>query len=253
MHLRIEVHFFLFALGNEMTLVTCKSCEAWNASQRFPPCWTSSTRVCIYCRKAFGEHCNIQIAIDYEIKLEINFIYSFYTPVFRRDVLWYGDVCPSVRVSVCPFSTLFSNMLWHIDMKFCIWLSFTVLQIKFECRQFASIFLGVMPLLKLRILVIHSFPHFSHTCFDILRWNFAHDFFRSSSSDVNLRQFSLELCPFWYLEYWKIHSFPHFSLTWFDILSWNFAYDFVLLYYRSSSSVINLRQFLWELCPFWYL
>ena len=26
----------------------------------------------------------------------------FYTPVFRRDVLWYGDVRPSVRVSVRP-------------------------------------------------------------------------------------------------------------------------------------------------------
>ena len=48
----------------------------------------------------------------------------------------------------------------------------------------------------------------------------------------------------------EIHSFPHFSLTRFDILSWNFAYDFVLLYYRSSLSVVNFRQFLWELCPF---
>ena len=28
---------------------------------------------------------------------------------------------------------------------------------------------------------------------------------------------------------------------------------FVLLYYRSSSSVVNFRQFLWELCPFWNL
>ena len=45
------------------------------------------------------------------------------------------------------FSALFSNMLWHIELKFCIWLWFTVLQIKLECRQFASIFVGVMPLL----------------------------------------------------------------------------------------------------------
>ena len=51
----------------------------------------------------------------------------------------------------------------------------------------------------------------------------------------------------------EIHSFPHFSLTRFDILSWNFAYDFVLLYYRSSLSVVNFRQFLLELCPFWNL
>ena len=49
----------------------------------------------------------------------------------------------------------------------------------------------------------------------------------------------------------EIHSFPHFSLTRFDILSWNFAYDFVLLYYRSSASVVNFRLFLLELYPFW--
>ena len=113
------------------------------------------------------------------------------------------SVLPSVRVSVRQFSKRFSKMLWHIDLKFCIWLCFTVRHIKFECRQFASIFMGVMPLLELRILEIHSVPHFSLACF--------------------------------------------------DILSWNFAYDFVLLYYRSSSSVINLRQFLWDVCPFWNL
>ena len=198
-------------------------------------------------------------------------------------------------------------MLWHIELKFCIWLCFTVLQIKFECRQFASIFVGVMPLLELKLLEIHSFPQFSLTCFDILSWNFAYDFvllyFRSSSSVVNLPQFLWELCPFWNLNYWKytvfrtfllhaltywaeimhmtlfyctsdrvrvwsifvgvmpllelklmeIHSFPHFSLTCFDILSWNFAHDFVLMYYRSSLSVVNLCQFLLELCPFWNL
>ena len=80
-------------------------------------------------------------------------------------------------------------MLWRIELKFCIWLCFTVLQIKFECRQFASIFVGVMPLLELRILEIHSFPHFSLTCFDILSWNFAYDFvllyYRSSLSVIN--------------------------------------------------------------------
>ena len=42
----------------------------------------------------------------------------------------------------------------------------------------------------------------------------------------------------------KKHSFALFSLTRFDILSWNFTYDFVLLYYRSSWSVVNSHQFL---------
>ena len=91
------------------------------------------------------------------------------------------------------FSALFSYMLWHIELKFCIWLCFTVLQIKFECRKFASIFVGVMPLLELRILEIHSFPHFSLTPFNILSWKFAYYFvflyYRSSLSVVNLRLF----------------------------------------------------------------
>ena len=219
------------------------------------------------------------------------------------DGTYYGMVMSvrvSVRpVSVCPFSALFSYMLWHIELKFCTWLCFDVLQIKFDCRHFASIFEGVMPLCELRIKVMCSFPHFSPTCFDILSSNFAYDFvspyYRSSSSAVNLRWCLWELCPFWNLEYWKyictqfsalfsfmlwhielkfciwlcltvlqikfecrqfasifvgvmpllelrileIHSFPHFSLKCFDILSWNFAYDFVLLYYRSSLSVLN--------------
>ena len=88
-------------------------------------------------------------------------------------------------------------MLWHIELKFCIWLCFTVLEIKFECRQFVSIFVGVMPLLELKILQIHSFPHFSLTCFDILSWNLAYDFvllyYRSSSSVFN---FCVSYAPF---------------------------------------------------------
>ena len=123
-------------------------------------------------------------------------------------------------------------MLWHIELKFCIWLCFTVLQIKFECRQFALMFVGVMPLLELRILKIHSFPHFSLSCFDILSTNFAYDFvsqyYRSSSSVVNLRQFLLELCPFWNLKYWKYTVFRTFLLHaltyWAEILHMTLFY-----------------------------
>ena len=77
--------------------------------------------------------------------------------------------------------------LIHLRM----WLYFTVLQIKFKCCQFVLIFVGVNPVLELKVLEIHSFLHFSPTCFDILSWNFAYDFillyYRSSSSVVNLR------------------------------------------------------------------
>ena len=56
---------------------------------------------------------------------------------------------PSIFVGVMPlleleileiqgFFALFSYMLWHIELIFCICLCYTVLQIKFECLQFAS-------------------------------------------------------------------------------------------------------------------
>ena len=135
---------------------------------------------------------------------------------------------PSVRPSVRPsqFSALFSYMLWDIELKFCVSLYFYARKIKFECHQFPSIFVGVIPLLELRILKIHSFPHFSFTCFDILSWNVTYDFvslyYWSSLSVIIFRQFLLELYPFWNLEYWKytvFHTFLLHALTyWAEIL-----------------------------------
>ena len=107
-------------------------------------------------------------------------------------------------------------MLWHIGLKFYIWLCFTVVQINFECCQFLLIFDGVIPLSECRILKIHSFPHFSLTRFGILSWNFAYDFvllyYRLSLSVLNLRWFLCELCPFWESEYWKYTVFCTFLL-----------------------------------------
>ena len=67
-------------------------------------------------------------------------------------------ICVNFCSSNAPFErkmmkytvfALFSYMLWLIELKFCIWLCFNVhvLQIKFKCRQFQSLFVGVMPLL----------------------------------------------------------------------------------------------------------
>ena len=136
-------------------------------------------------------------------------------------------------------------MLWHIELKFCIWLCFKVLQIKFECRQFASIFVGVMPLLELRILEMHSFPPF--VLHPLTYWaeslhiTFECHQFPSLFAGVMLL-FNFKLL--------QICSFPHFSPTCFDILSSNFVYDFVLMYHRASLSVVILLQFLLELCLF---
>ena len=130
------------------------------------------------------------------------------------------------------FSALFSYMLWLIEFKFCIWLCFNVPQSKFECRHFASFFVGVMPLCEFRILEIHSFPHFSPTCFDILSSNFVYDFVlmyhRASLSVVILLQFLLELCLFVNLEYSKYTVFRTFLLHaltyWAEILHMTFFY-----------------------------
>ena len=72
-------------------------------------------------------------------------------------------------------------------------------------------------------------------------------YYRSSVSVVTLRQFFKELSLFLNLEYRKYTVFRSFLL---HDLRWNIAHDFVLLYYRASSSVVNLQQFLKELCLF---
>ena len=138
--------------------------------------------------------------------------------------------------------TCFDILSWNFAYEI-----FNVLQIKFEYRQFASIFEGVMPLLELWILKIHSFPHFSLTCFDILSWILHMTVFKCTTDQVRVSSIFVRVMPLLELRILKIHSFPHFSLTWitcFEILSWNFAYDFASPYYISTSSVVNLRQFL---------
>ena len=145
-------------------------------------------------------------------------------------------------------------MLWHIELKFCTWLCFNVLQSKFECRPFVSIFEGVRPLLELRTYEIHSFLQFSPACSDILRWNFAHDFvlmyYRASSSVVTLRPFLKELCLFVNLEYRKCAVFRTFLLhSCFQMLSWIFAHYFVLRLYKTPTreKILSFKRH--ETCP----
>ena len=61
-----------------------------------------------------------------------------------RQFLW--ELCPFWNLEYWKYTVfhMFSSyMLWHIELKCCIRLCFTVLQMVFECRQFASIFVGV--------------------------------------------------------------------------------------------------------------
>ena len=60
-------------------------------------------------------------------------------------------------------------MLWHIELKFCIWLCFTVLQIKFECRQLRQFLWELCPFWNLeywkytvfRTFLLHAFRYWA--------------------------------------------------------------------------------------------
>ena len=125
---------------------------------------------------------------DFDIKKS-----PFYTLVFRRGVLLYGDVRPGLRPS--QFSALFSYMLWRIELKFSMSLSSYEHSIKFEYREyhglFRHFFFWVMPLLEFRILEIQFSALFSY-----MLWHIELKFCiwlcfsvpRSRSSVINLRQ-----------------------------------------------------------------
>ena len=129
-------------------------------------------------------------------------------------------------------------MLWHIALKFCIWLCLTVLQIKFEWNQFASIFVGVMPLLELRILKYTVFRTFLlHVLMNWAEILHTTSFYCTTGQiRINLRQLLWELCPFWNLKYWK-YTFPAF----FSYMLWHIELEFCItgmsLFYCTSYQV----------------
>ena len=160
---------------------------------------------------------------------------AFYTPVVRRYVLWYGDVRPSIRPSVrvsVRQSQFSAFLLWCIELIFCMSLFYYEHSIKFDCCQFPSSFVGVMPLLELKMLEIHSFPQFSPSCFDILSWNFTHNFvLLTLQIRFECPQFLLifvGVMPLLELRILVIHSFLHISPTsltyWADILHMTLFY-----------------------------
>ena len=127
------------------------------------------------------------------------------------------SVRPSESPSVSHSFTHFSPSCFHI-------LSWNFAYV--ECRQFVSIFVGVMPLLEFRIVEIHSFQYFSATCFEIWAETLHLILLYCSTDQVRVSSICVNFCwsyatfGTWILE---IHSFTHFSATCFDILSWNFA------------------------------
>ena len=145
-----------------------------------------------------------------------------------------------LRILELQFPGFFSNMHGHIELEFYISLCFTVLQIKFECCQFASIFVGVMPLLGLRILEIHSFPHFSPKCSDILSWDFSYDFVQCTIDQVRVSSLCirLALCAFCAF---LLHALTNLAENLFDV---GFLNAFVLeKYYKNSLLKCSWRAY----------
>ena len=124
-------------------------------------------------------------------------------------------------------------MHWHIELKFCIWLCFTVLQIKFECRQFlcdlcpfwnseywkykfSALFSDMLWLIELKICI--------WLCFTEIKINF------------DCRQFASIFCgsyaPFVTLNTWNtqftflLHALAYwaeiFHVTFFNVLQIKF-------------------------------
>ena len=119
---------------------------------------------------------------------------------------------PSVRLVLCPSVTVFHTFLLHdlnIELKFCMSLSCYGHSIKFEFRQFLSIFCWSYAPLEISILEIHSFPHFSSTCFDTLSWTLLY-------SNTDQFRMCVNVCrSYAFLEriILKIQSFPYVHKT----------------------------------------
>ena len=149
-------------------------------------------------------------------------------------------------------------MLWHIELKFWIWLCFNVVQIKFECRHFASIFIrpssdgtyygmvmsvspsvrvSVCPTLRPSGSPFASFQHFSPTCFDALSWNFAYEFV------LTVLQIKFECCQFasnfvWIMLFLELRNFS--CMLWYIELTFCICLCFDVL-----QTKVECRQFAW--------
>ena len=133
------------------------------------------------------------------------------------------SVRPSVRHSFPHFSpTCFDILSWNFAYHFI----FMHVRSSLNAINFRHFLQELCSFLTSNSYKICSFPHFSPTCFDILRSNFVYDFVlmyhRASLSVVILLQFLLELCLFVNLEYSKYTVFRFFLLHaltyWAEIL-----------------------------------
>ena len=113
------------------------------------------------------------------------------------------------------FSAFFSCMLWHIELKFCTWLCFNVIQSKLVCCHFASIFEGVMPLCELRIYrkcaVFRTFLLHALRCWaEILQMTLF--IYITDQVQVLSLCIRLDICPS--IIFLELASYMHWQLSW---------------------------------------
>ena len=161
---------------------------------------------------------------------------AFYTPVFRRDVLWCGDVRtsvhPSVRPGLRPSVTVFHIFLLHaltywaeiLYVTFFLWtfdqVRVSLISVNF-CWSYAPF--GTLNPGNTQFSALFSY----------MLWHIELKFCRCLSYTCTVLQIKFEspsfavmfvgVMPHFELRILEINSFPHFSPAFFGILIWNFC------------------------------
>ena len=147
------------------------------------------------------------------------FIVSFLTYVLR---MFY------VRCTFCCVWVKFEGGMSPLDVQLCT--------LFLESRQFASIFVGVMPFYT-QFSVFFSYMLW-HIELKFITWLLSIEFQIKLAYHQFLSIF-VGVMPFLVLKILEIHSLPIFSPMCFDIWSFNFVYDFYLMNFILKSRVIN--------------
>ena len=164
----------------------------------------------------------------------------FNTPVFKRDVLCYGDVCPgippglhpSIRPSVShsfPYFSLKCLTYWAENLQMTLFYC-TTDQVRASsicvifCGSYAPLGLRTLEITVFHTFLLHALTYWAEILHMTLFY-YTTDQVLVSSICLN---FLLELCPFWNLEYWKytvFHIFLLYALTyWAEILHMTLFY-----------------------------
>ena len=98
--------------------------------------------------------------------LQIKFKSCHFVSIFWRSYASFW----TKNMGNLQFSAFFSYLLRNIELKFCIWFYFYVLQIQIQSCFFALISDGVMPRFELRLQEIRSFIQFS-ALFSYMFWH----------------------------------------------------------------------------------